>query len=61
MHAGKQAGSSHPYGTNLPRRILLVEQDVVLRRVNAEVLIDSGYEVDAAADGAVAWAALQLF
>ena len=43
------------------RRILLVEDDNVLRRVNTEVLLDSGYSVDAAGDGAVAWAALQLF
>ena len=42
-------------------RILVVEDDDVLRRLNAEVLMDSGYQVDAAQDGAAAWAALQLF
>jgi DNA-binding response OmpR family regulator len=44
-----------------PRRILVVEDDVDIRRLNAEVLMESGYKVDAAEDGAVAWAALQLF
>ena len=39
----------------------MVEDDDVLRRVNAEVLMDSGYKVDAAENGAVAWTALQLF
>ena len=36
----------------------MVEDDPDTRRLNAEVLIDSGYVVDAAEDGAVAWAAL---
>jgi DNA-binding response OmpR family regulator len=41
-------------------RILVVEDDAVTRRLNAKVLIKSGYEVDVAEDGAVAWDALQL-
>jgi DNA-binding response OmpR family regulator len=45
---------------NPPRRILVVEDDAVTRRINTKVLIKSGYEVDAAEDGAVAWDALQL-
>ena len=40
-------------------RILVVEDDPDIRRLNTEVLADSGYAVDAAEDGAVAWAALQ--
>jgi DNA-binding response OmpR family regulator len=42
-----------------PRRILVVEDDEEIRRLNAEVLAQSGYQVDAAEDGAAAWATLQ--
>ncbi|MGA2247351.1 MAG: response regulator [Verrucomicrobiota bacterium] len=37
----------------------MVEDDEAIRRVNTDVLINSGYEVDAAEDGASAWNALQ--
>jgi DNA-binding response OmpR family regulator len=37
-----------------------VEDDVVTLRINIKVLTKSGYAVDGAADGAVAWDALQL-
>lgn len=40
-------------------RILLVDDDRSMRELNEEVLRDSGYEVDSAADGAAGWAALQ--
>lgn len=40
-------------------RILVVEDDCVLRLMNTEVLISSGYQVDAADSGASAWSALQ--
>jgi DNA-binding response OmpR family regulator len=43
---------------NSPPHILMVEDDVLLLRVNTEVLLRSGYEVDAAPDGAAAWQAL---
>src|SRR5580658_9463351 len=46
--------------TNPRQRILVVEDDADIRRVNTEVLIYSGYQVDAAEDGAAAWDALQL-
>jgi DNA-binding response OmpR family regulator len=46
--------------TNLGQCILMVEDDCDIRRFNAEKLINSGYRVDAAKDGAVAWDALQL-
>ena len=42
-----------------PRRILVVEDESDLRQLNAEVLMDSGYQVDMAEDGAVGWAAVQ--
>ena len=45
--------------TNPPARILMVEEDPDIRRLNAEVLIDSGYNVDVANDGEVAWQVLQ--
>ena len=42
------------------RRILVVEEADDVRQLNAEVLIDAGYQVEVAEDGAAAWAALQL-
>ena len=45
---------------NLRQRILVVEDDAAIRRVNTEILTCSGYQVDAAEDGAAAWDALQL-
>jgi CheY-like chemotaxis protein len=45
---------------NSRQRILVVEDDTAVRRVNTEVLTHSGYQVDAAEDGAAAWDALQL-
>lgn len=44
--------------TNVPPRILVVEDDADIRRLNTEVLSDSGYQVDAAKDGVAAWQAL---
>jgi DNA-binding response OmpR family regulator len=45
---------------NPRQRILVVEDDPAIRRINTEVLIYSGYHVDAAEDGQAAWEALQL-
>jgi DNA-binding NtrC family response regulator len=42
-------------------RILVVEDQHDLRQITAEVLIDAGYRVDVAEDGASAWTALQLY
>jgi len=44
--------------TNSTTRILVVEDDRDVRQLNTEVLSRSGYEVDAAEDGAAAWQAL---
>jgi DNA-binding response OmpR family regulator len=41
--------------TNPLHRILVVEDDIGIRRLNTEMLKRSGYEVDAAEDGAAAW------
>ena len=38
----------------------LLTTDPAIRRLNAEMLFHSGYQVDAAEDGQAAWAALQL-
>jgi CheY-like chemotaxis protein len=43
---------------NLPCRILLVDDDPTLLRLNAVVLISFGYDVDTAVDGVAAWKAL---
>lgn len=45
---------------NPPRRILVVEDETYLRQLITEVLLHSGYQVDAAADGILAWEASQL-
>ena len=42
------------------QRILVVEDELDLRQLTAEVLIEAGYHVDLAQDGAAAWSALQL-
>jgi DNA-binding response OmpR family regulator len=42
----------------LQPRILVAEDEPALRRFNREVLIRSGYRVDAAEDGAIAWQTL---
>ena len=41
------------------QRILVVDDDADIRQLNASVLVASGYQVDTAEDGAVAWATLQ--
>ncbi|MGD0744989.1 MAG: response regulator [Verrucomicrobiota bacterium] len=45
---------------NAPQRILVVDDDSLIRHLNTTVLIHSGYEVDTAEDGAAAWEALQV-
>jgi DNA-binding response OmpR family regulator len=57
-----QESANEPAGcrTNAAKRILVVDDDVDIRRVNAEVLSRFGYHVDSAEDGAVAWDTLQL-
>ena len=44
---------------NLTPRILVVEDDEAIRQFNAQVLLRSGYHVDAAEDGVAGWEALQ--
>jgi DNA-binding response OmpR family regulator len=40
-------------------RILVVDDEPIIRRLIAAALLGSGYDVDAAEDGAAAWEALQ--
>lgn len=42
-----------------PHRLLVVDDDACVRRLNTMMLLRSGYEVDTAEDGAHAWDALQ--
>ena len=53
------AGAPLQSQTNPPHRILVVEDDIAIRRFDAEVLARCGYAVDAAEDGVAGWAALQ--
>jgi DNA-binding NtrC family response regulator len=65
MKGNRTARSVEPAGTparcqsHAPKRILVVDDDEVLRQFNAEMLTRFGYETETAEDGAVAWEALQ--
>jgi len=56
----KTGSASFQPQPNPHQRILVADDDPMIRRLNAEVLGYSGYHVDVAEDGAVAWDALQL-
>jgi two-component system, OmpR family, alkaline phosphatase synthesis response regulator PhoP len=43
----------HPY------RILVVDDEPAIRRLNSDLLMEAGYEVDTVADGVMAWDALK--
>ena len=47
------------YQTTSPRRILVVDDDTDTRQLSVDLLVDSGYDVEAANDGAAGWKALQ--
>lgn len=57
-HAGKPVRSPLRCRTSSPHRILVVDDESCIRRLNAELLLRSGYHVDTAEDGAEAWRAL---
>jgi DNA-binding NtrC family response regulator len=59
LPAGRQAGKLLQGQPSLSRRILVVEKDTDHRRLEMTVLVDAGYQVETAADGAAAWPALQ--
>jgi len=52
-------GAPLPCQTGPPRRILVVDDEPDIRRLNAEVLKSSGYVVDTAEDGKAGWHALR--
>lgn len=56
----ESAGVPVPCPTKPLYRILVADDYRDIRQLSAEVLIHSGYAVDAAADGAAAWEALQI-
>jgi len=57
--ADASAGACLQRPPNLRQRILVVDDELEIRKVNTVALIYSGYHADAAADGAAAWDALQ--
>jgi CheY-like chemotaxis protein len=57
--AGEPAGAPRQGPTNSPRRILVVDDDSDTRQLSVDVLVGSGYDVDAVIDGAAGWDALQ--
>jgi DNA-binding response OmpR family regulator len=56
--AAKAISTPSPMPVNPSKRILVVEDDVTIRQLNAQVLLRSGYQVDAAEDGIAGWEAL---
>ncbi len=60
LTAGQQAKVPIGHEPDARPRILVVEDDAAIRQGNSDVLTHSGYQVDAAEDGAAAWEALQL-
>jgi CheY-like chemotaxis protein len=49
-----------PSTNNFPQRILVVDDDHIVRQANLDLLASAGYEVDGAKDGAEGWDALQV-
>lgn len=54
------APAAAPNPATPPHRILVVDDDTAVRQHCTELLMGSGYHVDAAEDGAIAWDTLQL-
>ena len=57
---GEPASAQVRCGINPAQRILVVDDDISVRHLTTEVLVYSGYRVDTAEDGAVAWDTLQI-
>jgi DNA-binding response OmpR family regulator len=58
LRTSEPAGAPIQRPAGPTRRILVVEDEPDIRRLNAEVLKDSGYVVDAVEDGIAGWQAL---
>jgi DNA-binding response OmpR family regulator len=54
------ANASRPDRTGLPKRILIADDDPLIRQLYTKLLVEAGYKVEGAEDGAVAWDALQV-
>jgi DNA-binding response OmpR family regulator len=57
--AGEPACAPRQRPTNSTQRILVVDDDSDTRQLSVDVLVGSGYDVDAVIDGAADWEALQ--
>lgn len=58
LHRAEPAVALRQPSRTPPLSILVVEDDLLLLRLNTELLSRASYRVDAAADGAAAWLAL---
>jgi DNA-binding response OmpR family regulator len=54
------AGASQPNRMGLPKRILIADDEPLIRQLYTKLLVEAGYKVEGAEDGAVAWDALQV-
>jgi len=52
--------ASTRHDTNLPHRILVVDDNSESRQISVDILVKSGFEVEAAKDGDAGWEALQV-
>lgn len=59
LQSGQSPGAQARCHTNPSNRILVVDDDMLIRQLNAKVLSLFGYQTETAADGAAAWEALQ--
>jgi PleD family two-component response regulator len=57
-HGAKSATAPTPGATRRFHRILVVDDDTGIRQLGAAVLVQHGYQVDAAADSTTGWKAL---
>jgi DNA-binding response OmpR family regulator len=58
MPTGRSASTPTPDRAASPNRILVVDDDICIRDISAQILASSGYQVDTVEDGAAAWDAL---
>ncbi len=60
LRAGAPVSATLPCETGAPHRILVVDDEPSIRQLVTNSLARAGYRVDSAADGALAWEALQV-
>jgi DNA-binding NtrC family response regulator len=59
LQTGESPAAEARFRTNQANRILVVDDDMVIRNLNAQVLSLFGYQTETAEDGAAAWETLQ--